>query len=628
MEILGGLLDHQVLQRNKKNVSETTLIGTADSPGLLQVKATKNGKTVPGLNFKPVANVKGGKFTIKLAGIPVGGPYQITLKLVTKTGTEEVQFSDILVGDVWILGGQSNMEGIGRLTGAAKPHPLVRAFYMHDQWGVAKDPLHVLCKAVDPIHYDLAGGVDCVRDPSVGVGPGVGFGQTMHKLTGVPQGLIACAHCGTTMSQWDPVLKKLGGKSFYGATLRRFHKNGAHVAGVVWYQGCSETSPEGAAVYTRRMKNLVAAFRRDFANPTLPFAMVQIATCYPCIPSSFVEHNAWWNSIQDQERLLPKRIKNLTTVPAIDLELDDCGHISGPDQNRLGRRLAEAAWALLHGPIAGKFPIELKSIKPLSLNPMTFEVTFDNVVGSLRSAGKPAGFGIINSEGEDMLAIYRVDMKDNRVIIRTGLSPESDESHYFLHYGYGVNAYCNITDEADRSLPVFAPQRVYKNKKPLTPIKRVRISQILPGADKLQNVKCPKTSDKFLKFEKRKFHSSFYNLHDVLKTKTDDAMVFYAASFKCDEAMKLDIGFGYDGPVKMWIDGKQVYHDPNGINPMIIDQFKVPYNASKGTHEIIVAFCANFGKAWGIALRLHRTDLTKRRLKAGPDKYKLPELLG
>ncbi len=630
MEILGGLMDYQVLQRNKKNVSETTLVGRCGSPGSLQIHVTKKGKTIPGFNWKTLAQVKAGQFTTKLVGIPVGGPYEVALRVLPKKGKSQddvFEAKNVLVGDVWLLGGQSNMEGIGLLTGAAKPMPLVHAFYMHDRWDVAKDPIHNLDKAVDLVHTDLNGGKPIVRSGPVGVGPGVGFGQTMHKLSGVPQGLIACAPGGTSNSQWAPARKNLGTRSLYGATLRRFYKNGANVAGIVWYQGCSDTNPTDAPKYTDRMKKLVAAFRKDLRNPNLPFIMVQIATYFPTQPFT-PEGKRAWNSVQDQERLLPKVIKNLTTVPAMDLELDDCIHISGPDQNRLGRRLAEAAWALIHGPKGGKLPIELKSIKRISPDAFNFEVTFDNVVGALRSPGKPAGFSVVNTEGIEMPTIYRVDLEGNKVIIKTGLTTDTDDSAFFLTYGFGGDAYCNITDEADRSLPVFAPQPLYQNQNPRTSIRTVRVSKILPGAGKLEKVKCPDTSDRSLAFKSRTFPTAFYNLHEELQNKKDDALVFFAAKFECAEPMKLELGLGYDGPTKVWINGKQVHYDPDGINPMIFDQIKVPYNAKKGMHEIVIAFSANFGLAWGPSIRLYRKDLTSRQIKAGPNTYKLPEALG
>jgi sialate O-acetylesterase len=629
MEVLLGLMDHQVLQRNKKNVSQTILAGRSDVAGKMELRVTpyRLDKPLAGFNWKKIGTVKKGPFKIQLTGIPVGGPYNVSLRVVSSKNesVSELKFQDIFVGDVWILAGQSNMEGYGHLTHTLKPDPHVRAFYSDDTWAVAQDPIHVLHRATDSVHIEMRGGTE-ERPKHIGESPCVSFGQTMFKSTGVPQGLIACAHGGTSMQQWDPALKKLQGKSLYGATIRRFIKNGSNVAGVLWYQGCSDAGPaENVQKYTTRMKNLVAAFRRDFAKSDLPFIMVQIANFFADLPGNV--NPAFWNSIQDQQRKLPKVIKNLTVVPAIDLPLSDPIHISGLGQQRLGRRLVQATLTLLKHKPSLKPPIELKTIVP-KRNPLTntldIEVVFDNVEGTLCAQGRPTGFDLINS---NILrkTIFRSDLEKNKVIIRTGIPACEGETGFNLHYGYSSDTYCNITDQADRAIPVFGPVPIDFGDRSLTPVRKLRIGKILPGADKLENVICPDTADKKLKWASREFTSSFANLHEELQTCTNDATVFFATKFNCAKVMKLQVGFGYDGPVKLWINGKQAFYDPDGINPMISDQAMIPFNAKPGTHEIIVAFSANFGKAWGISLRLHNKGFGKKK-KIKPSE--LPEVLG
>ena len=72
--------------------------------------------------------------------------------------------------------------------------------------------------------------------------------------------------------------------------------------------------------------------------------------------------------------------------------------------------------------------------------------------------------------------------------------------------------------------------------------------------------------------------------------------------------MSVNVLLGYDGPVKMWLDGKEVFVDPNGTNPAIKDSKSVRFEASKGRHRVVVALCTNKGAAWGIFLRLERSD--------------------
>jgi sialate O-acetylesterase len=165
---------------------------------------------------------------------------------------------------------------------------------MDDRWEVAKDPIHNLWQAVDPVHENINGGPWDRGNPSFGAGPGPAFGQEMFRLTGIPQGFIACAHGGTTMEQWSPKLNGSGGRSLYGAMLRRVRKNGGSVAGLLWYQGESDADPVNAPLYTGKMKTLIQALRRDLKSPRLPVAMVQLGRFTGCSESNHTS----WNMIQ------------------------------------------------------------------------------------------------------------------------------------------------------------------------------------------------------------------------------------------------------------------------------------------------------------------------------------------
>lgn len=620
LKLFAGLNPHQVLQRNAKNVNETVLVGETDTAGDLLVTVKAKNKVLPGWRDKKVAKVKAGRFECLLTGIAVGGPYDIFLRV---GDGKEVAVKDILVGDVWILGGQSNMQGCGDLKTACKPHPRVRAFYMNDKWAVAKDPIHNLWDAVDPVH------AGCLQGPGVGAGPGVPFAVKMHALSGVPQGLLSCGHGGTTMTQWSPQLKDRSGTTLYSATLRRFYKNGQRVAGVVWYQGCSETGPKDAAVYTQRMIELVAAFRKDLKNPQLPFIAVQIATFFSAeslYPDNFAIMTRGWNSIREQQRLLPKKIKNLAVVPAIDLPLNDPIHLNGTGQNILGVRLAQAAWTLAGGKKAAKPPITLKSIKhSWDVTIVKVEAEFDNVIGSLQAPHMANGFTLAASADTPATIIYRTELQGSKAILYTGLD-QNLAGEVQLYYGFSPAAYCNITDEGGRSLPAFGPVAIAEPKA-VWKVQQVRRTPLLPGAGKLHSVKCPNHTLASLKWREQKFASSFLDLHEEIEPHKEDLMVFYHLPFHCEEPMKLLIGLGYDGPVKAWLDGKQIYFDPKGFNPMVYDQGKVRFNAKAGKHHLIIALSTNNGLAWGVGLRVYRRDIAKALVLKGPEFYKLPKTL-
>ena len=67
--------------------------------------------------------------------------------------------------------------------------------------------------------------------------------------------------------------------------------------------------------------------------------------------------------------------------------------------------------------------------------------------------------------------------------------------------------------------------------------------------------------------------------------------------------MKLKLELGYDGPVKAWLDGKKILHDPKGTNPAMPDDAVIDISPKAGEHELVVSLGSNFGKAWGIFLR-------------------------
>jgi sialate O-acetylesterase len=320
VNLVSGLFDHIVLQRDATNVSDAAIETSSEASGCLFATVVCSGKALSSFDHVLIGEAADGAARGRLAGLPVGGPYQVKLSVETKTGAtlDEITANDVLVGRVWVMAGQSNMQGLGSLCEAAKPNPMVHAFYMDDHWDVAADPVNDLRVAIDPVHKILCGGVQPEVPTMRATGPGSAFGARFYELSGVPQGLIASAHGGTCMQQWDPALKSEAGASLYGATLRRVAKNGGRVAGILWYQGCDDATPErSTAIYTERMKGLISAFRADFNAPQLPFVLVQI--------SRFAERG-WsaegWNGIRNQQYALPSVMPNVATVAAIDLPLE------------------------------------------------------------------------------------------------------------------------------------------------------------------------------------------------------------------------------------------------------------------------------------------------------------------
>jgi sialate O-acetylesterase len=381
--------------------------------------------------------------------LEAGGPYEVD-------GAQQ-----ILVGDIWILAGQSNMEGVGDLTEIGpdgsprvradleEPSPFVHSFQSREQWAIADEPLHWLHESPRPIHRKLWGGEPLVGEPDPrdplrpkGAGLGLTFAKLWRRHTGVPVGLVPCAHGGTSMAQWSPMLRDEGGDSLYGATYLRFQAVGGKVAGILWYQGESDADAESITRYAERMKELVAALRHDFDQPNLPFYYVQIGRY---ITEDNPRSAAEWSAIRELQRTLVGQIPNSAMVAAIDLGLDDGIHIGTTDFKRLAKRLVDVASGIPAPDLAGV---------RLERDGQRIRVSFKNLRGGLRSNGRPSGFSLRSTDGKDLARIFNVVLEGDDAVICC--DPIAEKGMH-LYYGYGLDPYCNLTDAEDAAIPAFGP---------------------------------------------------------------------------------------------------------------------------------------------------------------------------
>src|SRR5271165_4898560 len=306
----------------------------------------------------------------------------------------------VFVGDLWVLAGQSNMEGMGDLIDVTPPHPMVMSLGMNGKWARAEEPLHWLVDSPDPVHSgnpnDRAGrSAQQHRTRSNGAGLGLPFAVALVEQTRVPIGLVACAHGGTSMEQWNPAKKNEGGNSLYGSFLRQIQLAGGKVKGVLWYQGESDALGGDAwKVYHRVFADFIASVRADLNQPDLPFYYVQIGR--------FIKDAdpKGWDAVQEVQRRLPERVTNTGVVSVIDLELDDSIHVGTQGLKRAGARLARIAERELFGQIGATTPT-LDRVSRGTNN--TLNVKFKGVnmrIGTGGGGGMPASTGMVQSLGE------------------------------------------------------------------------------------------------------------------------------------------------------------------------------------------------------------------------------------
>lgn len=173
---------NMVLQRNH----EVPLWGWAGAGQSVEV--TFNGKKIAGK-----ADLEG-QWKVKLPATKAGGPYEISIK----SGTESIDLTNILFGDVWVCSGQSNMEWPLSLANnpdeeiAAANYPNIRLFTVPHK--IAQKP-----------QADLEEGEWSVCSPeTVASFSAVGyfFGRDLNQSLDIPIGLISSNWGGTVVETW------------------------------------------------------------------------------------------------------------------------------------------------------------------------------------------------------------------------------------------------------------------------------------------------------------------------------------------------------------------------------------------------------------------------------------------
>lgn len=452
MNIL-GISNGAVLQRNDDDVCE--IIMTGDFDGMP--------KSTPG----KIAKLENGIY--KLTGIPVGGPYDITIRDDSST----VTYNNIYVGDVWLLAGQSNMQGAGRyrdkdLELRKNPNPVVRGFYMDDAWAGGKPNLHELWKSKDKAIMAVLGndaGADRRENPMAvdneqlkdirGIGPGLFIGLNLYEKLGVPQGFVACAVGGASIAQWTPD----DTENYYSAAIRRIKLTGSNIKGMFWYQG--EGFEGSKEEYIERFEKMRNGIKEVCNMETLPTVQAQLCKCR--IPIFIENENKYhyWTKMRSTQLDMEVELSTVATVSTNDYDLDDCIHLDADSQEKLGKRFANAMLYLVYD-IGKKQPrlsdmYVTKDINHANGSGYALHLAYDNVDGCLTSKGVPYGF-LFAKDGEtpSMASIQCIRLIENEVVIRFELSlPEIQALK--LYYGCGVDFYCNITDENQRAIPSVGP---------------------------------------------------------------------------------------------------------------------------------------------------------------------------
>jgi sialate O-acetylesterase len=262
---------NMVLQQN----TQASLWGWADPSERFTISCSWK------MTVDTVIAFNSGKWKARVATPVAGGPYTITIKGRRNT----IVLENILIGEVWICSGQSNME-------------MSNTRQIQDELPNSKnDRIRFFTVAKKTSEYPqdhcegewVACNEETLRRFSAA---GYFFGKKLHTELNVPIGLIQSAWSGTPVELWepsevigsDPVMQEAATRIrdvtyrpnkpglIYNAMI--YPISNYSIAGVIWYQGEGNTTR--AYAYEKMFTGMIGAWRKQFGSE-FPFYFVQIA---------------------------------------------------------------------------------------------------------------------------------------------------------------------------------------------------------------------------------------------------------------------------------------------------------------------------------------------------------------
>lgn len=232
-----------------------------------------------------------GKWMVKLKPEAAGGPYMLTV-----TGKNNLTYDNVMMGDVWICSGQSNMEwhvkdaAKGAEEIKAADYPQIREFTV--KRAVAKEPQDNVAEAAWlPATPENVGSFSAVS---------YFFGRELYKELQVPIGLIHTSWGGTQVEAWiskkgflssetframmsePPGIDSITGPNGYPACLfnAMIHPLLSYgIKGAIWYQG--ESNAGRAYQYRQSFPLMITDWRNQWRQGDFPFYFVQLASYDP-----------------------------------------------------------------------------------------------------------------------------------------------------------------------------------------------------------------------------------------------------------------------------------------------------------------------------------------------------------
>ncbi|AQQ71004.1 hypothetical protein SMSP2_01368 [Limihaloglobus sulfuriphilus] len=434
-----------------------------------------------------------GKWELRFQTPSAGGPYKIAVR-----GSSDIILEDVLIGEVWLCSGQSNMEMTVGAINVWQPgvndwqrelldadYPKIRFFEVPRN--AAKDKQNdcpgqwQVCSSETAKSFTAAGFF---------------FGRKLYKELGIPVGLIKSSYGGTPSQSWTDMDFMRSHEAFksileqYDAACNRYPQaleewkervkewekkvekaredgkeappkpwepmgpgnprgpaslfNGMihplisyTLQGVIWYQG--EANAREALEYRSIFPAMIENWRQAWNKPDMPFYYVQIA------PWTYPE--PYIGAELREAQLLTLSLPNTGMVVTTDL-VDDIENIHPPDKKPVGERLA--LWALAK--VYGKKNVVYSGplYKSMKIEKEAIRIFFDHTDGGLKAkGGKLTDFEIAGEDNEFVPA--QAVIEDSTVIVRNDAVKEPKN----VRFGWSNTARPNLFNKAGLPASTF-----------------------------------------------------------------------------------------------------------------------------------------------------------------------------
>ena len=473
--------DHMVLQQG----IPVKIWGTADPGETVRVDLQGQSVTV-----KAGAN---GKWTAWLKPLVAAGPLEMTI-----AATNTISVKDVLVGEVWVGSGQSNME-FRLQTAVNHDEEIARADYPMIHLFQVK---HVVA---DQPADDVVGGWQVCSPATAKSFSAVEyfFGRNLQQNLHIPMGLIESDWGGTPAQSWtsrpalesDPSLKfvlddwdkTLAGyparKQKYDSDLEAWNKAAAEaraagkmapnrpalplgpghqntpaglynamiapltpygIRGVIWYQGEADASEARAWRYRRLFGAMIQDWRNRWGEGDFPFYFVQLAN---------FKSNIYWPVLRESQT---ETLRLANTGMAVIIDIGESKDIHPKNKQDVGLRLSLAARALTyHQPVEYSGPM----FRMAAAEGGAMRVYLTHADGMQpRGGGAITGFEIAGADGKYVEAQVKVD--GSTLLVSSAQVPDP----VAVRYAWADDPVCNLINQAGLPASPFRSDQPHYNQ--------------------------------------------------------------------------------------------------------------------------------------------------------------------